>query len=420
MVCFRADTRLREGHTSDSFGRRFGLPHFASAGPGSSPPKGFPMRKILLFSLVLILLGAIFVACGDSKKPVVPTATNAFAFMREVPLQGYTFNPVLGQYVMTSNSATFQETIPKDSSTNQPISADFGSLFLDSSGTKVVFDLYGGTTDAPTEQWDVFVGNADGTGLTQITNDSVEDSYPQFSPDGTKVVFGSYREGELGMTDMVVIRNVTNPNSGETVLPMPLGAYDIWNPTFSPDGTSVAVRAYGTNEVNGWFDGIVVMKADGSSAQLITNPYASCDCSDNSPSYTPDGTKIVYTHLDYDASTIDIYSTNADGTGTPTKLTDGIGYNVDPLVVHLSGMADKIIFGSSRDNLNSPATTGFDLYSMNLDGSGLARLTNNQLFDGFSQEWFEPQGTNRPTALVRHAPKGPVHQMQHPMHRLQW
>ena len=36
---------------------------------------------------------------------------------------------------------------------------------------------------------DIYVMNADGTGLTDITNDPSVDLYPAFSPDGTEIVF---------------------------------------------------------------------------------------------------------------------------------------------------------------------------------------------------------------------------------------
>ena len=40
--------------------------------------------------------------------------------------------------------------------------------------------------------------NEDGTGLEQITYDGMFDSFPMFSPDGTKLVWGSNRNNNGG------------------------------------------------------------------------------------------------------------------------------------------------------------------------------------------------------------------------------
>ncbi|HQW55692.1 MAG TPA: hypothetical protein PK076_06170, partial [Saprospiraceae bacterium] len=41
--------------------------------------------------------------------------------------------------------------------------------------------------------FNLFMINIDGTGLEQITFDTVFDSFPMFSPDGKKLIFGSNR-----------------------------------------------------------------------------------------------------------------------------------------------------------------------------------------------------------------------------------
>lgn len=100
---------------------------------------------------------------------------------------------------------------------------------------------------------------------------------------------------------------------------------------------------------------------------------------------------------------------NADGTGTPTKLTDSIGYNSDPLVLRdRASNTDKILFVSNRGNLNA-GTDGYDLYSISLDGTSLTRLTNNMLFDAFSLEYYDVDSVaaarrTRPRAAIQSRP----------------
>lgn len=45
-------------------------------------------------------------------------------------------------------------------------------------------------------EFNLFMINEDGTGLEQITYDKVFDSFPMFSPDGTKLIFSSNRNNQ--------------------------------------------------------------------------------------------------------------------------------------------------------------------------------------------------------------------------------
>jgi len=42
---------------------------------------------------------------------------------------------------------------------------------------------------------DIFVMNADGSGVTRLTTNPAYDNYPAWSPDGTRIVFQSQRDG---------------------------------------------------------------------------------------------------------------------------------------------------------------------------------------------------------------------------------
>lgn len=384
------------------------------------------MPKTLFSALVILSLSAALAGCGGGSKTVVvpqPQVTNAFMFLQEVPNQGATFTPMTGQYTVTGSDITFQALPAQDPVTGQVIGADFGSMYLSAGSDKIAYDLWGGTGSILVDQWDIYVEGANGQTTAQITNDAYEDAYPQLSADGRKVVFNSKRDLGKGLTDVVTVAATSAPLSPPIMLPMPPGAEALWDPTFSPDGTKIAAEAIGS-DASGSFDGIVVMNADGSSPQLITNPYATCDCWDGFPAFTADGTQIVFTGgtNTTDASYVEIYITNLDGSGT-TQLSDGVGYNADPLIVQVPGMAQKIVFESNRDNLNAAASTGYDLYMMNLDGSGLQRLTSNALFDGFSQEWFVPQGTAasaRAAIRARHGHKMGQSAAQRLLHGMRW
>jgi len=348
--------------------------------------------------------------------------------MQEASNLTYMFNPMVGKYTTTNGNTQFSVGTVVDPTTNQPVTAEFYSIALSADGKKATLDMYGGL-DGTSNQWDIWVANADGTGTpVQITNDTNNNRMPQLSPDGAKVVFNSSRLGSDNYNrDLVVIRSATG-SGGEVVLPMPEGVEQTWAPTFSPDGTKIAVEMWGYNySTSTWYDGIWVMNADGSNPHMLTNPESTvgCDCYDETPSFTSDGTKIVYSRDDWTNATEveNIFIMNADGTGV-TQLTNNVGINFDPLVLKIAGVGQKILFSSNRDNLSLAGGAGYEIYSMNMDGTGVTRLTTNTRYDAFMGEWYEPgEGAS---AAARHARR--VGSGSHPLlyqghiqgHEVQW
>jgi hypothetical protein len=371
------------------------------------------MKRLLLVCLVVTAVVFLFVSCGSSSKSesVVPPQPNAVAFLQQKPGTDL-FYPVLGNFSGTQ----FTTSMIKDPSTGNYVSAAIGSIILSAKGDKATLEVYGGTNNAlPSYQWDIYVGTIDGANLVQVTNDAYPDEVPQFNPAGTKVIFSSYRPGTESSNWVTVVRNVDG--TGEQVLPQPVGAQDSWHASYSPDGSKIAVEA-ASEIANPPFYGIVMMNADGSNAAMLTNPYsADCYCADEDPYFTSDGTHIVFSREDYAVGTEDVYVMKTDGTAI-TKLTDGTGLNFDPMIVRdTTTKADRILFSSNRDNVNA-GNSGFELYTMKTDGTGLTRLTNNSVYDGFNQEFYEMSSgsLSRAARPQRRLPRTPAP----PAQRLQW
>src|SRR6266540_5996525 len=49
-------------------------------------------------------------------------------------------------------------------------------------------------TPAGSENYEIFVANADGTGVLRLTDSPGSDGWPSWSPDGTQIAFGSVRD----------------------------------------------------------------------------------------------------------------------------------------------------------------------------------------------------------------------------------
>jgi uncharacterized repeat protein (TIGR01451 family) len=164
--------------------------------------------------------------------------------------------------------------------------------------------------------------------------------------------------------------------SGRTYLAASLDNED--SPVFSPDGSKIAyVRRAVTNGVND----VWVMNADGTGQ---TNLTQSPGISDSGPAWSPDGSRIAFSTGDaFHGDTHEIYVMNADGSGQ-TNLTRSPGSDSAPT---WSPDGSKIAFASNRDY----ATLRSEIYVMNADGSGQTNLTRGASED-FGPDW-SPDGS---------------------------
>lgn len=111
---------------------------------------------------------------------------------------------------------------------------------------------------------------------------------------------------------------------------------------------------------------IYVMNADGTNQIRLTSGKRK----DESPSWSPDGKKIVFSSSLGDGDyNLDIYIINADGSGEK-RLTDNPARDRHPA---WSPDGKKIVFTSSRDTSSLPDIE--EIYIMDADGSNQTRLT---------------------------------------------
>lgn len=139
--------------------------------------------------------------------------------------------------------------------------------------------------------------NADGTGQIQLTNHSENVSFPNWSPDGTKIAFRD-RVVQTDVFEVIVVMNADG--TGITQLTPNRADSFLSDPNWSPDGSKIAFSGFGFGFGSG---GILVMNADGSGLTLVTPNLGFL-------SWSPDGKKILT--LDYGGNAI--ATINADGT----------------------------------------------------------------------------------------------------------
>ncbi|HEX7049668.1 MAG TPA: Ig-like domain-containing protein [Longimicrobiales bacterium] len=173
-------------------------------------------------------------------------------------------------------------------------------------GTRIAFRRASGN------RWDIYVKAANGSGEAVNLTEGMEgrSSQPVWSPDATRIAFHNYtRPGGTGEDlDIYVIaadgsgeaRNVTN-----NVL-----ANDLW-PAWSPDGSRIAFYSFRNGEPD-----IYVVDVDSGDIVGLTDTPTVADAF---PSWSPDGTKITFSSF-REGNNWDIYVMNADGSGE-TRLT---------------------------------------------------------------------------------------------------
>jgi len=235
---------------------------------------------------------------------------------------------------------------------------------------------------------EIFAMNADGSGQVRLTALPFSlDSEPAWSPDGSQIAFtssqGSYMDMQVGRVTIYNIYVINADGSGLTCLTgnnaggdTPSSAAELneaWNtsPSWSPDGQQIVFRSNRDGD-----DEIYVMAADGSGQRNLTNHPAS----DADPAWSPDGTRIAFVS-DRDGDG-EIYVMDADGSN-PTRLTNSQRRDTHPA---WSPDGQWIAFYSNREG---DLGLNFEIYVMRADGSGQTRLTYHGDFDGFPA-WQPP------------------------------
>jgi TolB protein len=200
------------------------------------------------------------------------------------------------------------------------------------------------------DPYDIYSADPDGSNIRRLTNYGVYTAEGIVSPDGTRIVFTSLKDGDLDIYTMNVdgsdVRRLTTTPG-----------YD-GGPWWSPDGSQIVYRAHHPSD-----------------AQELAAYRALLD------------QRLVR------PSRMEIWVMNADGSNQ-RQVTRLGGANFGP-----SWAPDgRIIFSS---NYTNPRSSNFDLYLVATDGTRLERVTTSTVFDGFPM--FSPDGKQLIWASNRNA-----------------
>ena len=227
---------------------------------------------------------------------------------------------------------------------------------LNRGNTKIVYATNSGG------DYEIYTMNTDGTGQTALTTNDTNDGNPSWSPDGSKIVFETYRHGNADIY-------VMNTNGTGQVRLTSDADFD-GMPTWSPDGSQIAYDADGDGD--GWQD-LWRMNADGSSQAMVYNPSGQTDAW--ASSWSPDGKRIVYTlisFINYQGNWYWTYAyPDAWGSGLGTTRLSSNGLDWDASWQTSDNSAPGLVFNSPPQYSRNPLAlswTGTDFGSAGIKG----------------------------------------------------
>ncbi len=250
--------------------------------------------------------------------------------------------------------------------------------------------------------WQIYVMNTDGSGATNLSDASADDTSPVWSPAGNELAFVSQRDGNREIYVMDIqgqnLRNLTNNPA------------DDWTPAWSPDSRQLV---FASNRSGSWE--LYLLNADGTDLRQLTGGGQS----NISPVWSADGEQLVYSSKR--DGNWEIYTMRLDGTDlrrltrnevndlAPVWSPDGaaIAYetnidgNVEVYVMSASGGNPRNISNMPYANDHGPTWTpdgqrlifysnregNWDLFLTDLNGSHVENLTQTPSLDEQTPIW---------------------------------
>lgn len=234
----------------------------------------------------------------------------------------------------------------------------------------------GGDTN---EHEEICTLSVDGRNFARLTHNTVLDTYPWWSPDGTQIVFLSWRDQTMDIYTMEA--------DGSNVKKL-----------YDSGGHDGDVQWSNDKMVFTRNSQIWIMNDDGTHARQVTNPpragewgNAVLPFGDYDPRLSPDGTNIVFERLVDDASphgNYDIFVITTDGSHeralTDTGNTQGLA--------SWSRTGDRIVYSVTAIGEDGV----FDIYVVNPDGTDNHNITPEYFPENFlcHSPVFSPDGAS--------------------------
>jgi TolB protein len=307
------------------------------------------MRKIFIILLILLIVLSVAISCDSSSS-------------ENTPLRDIIDSTEAGKQKEVQSASTPSDTSVlqkddeyalKDKDLSQKISGE--------QNNQTGLIVFSSRQDKDANR-QIFAMKPDDSRLSNISNSSFDESRPQLSPDGNKIVF---RAGTGNGRNQIYTMDIDGSNR----INLSNNEYDESDAAFSPDGSKILFKTSqsGNNQV------YVMDIYGGSRINLSKNQY-----SESQPLWSPDGGDILFKSVSQGNS--QLYIMKADG----SKRNNISNNDYFETGARWSPDGKDILFESKK-------TGAYDqVYVMRSDGSGRSAISEANRYE-FIPDW-SPDG----------------------------
>jgi Tol biopolymer transport system component len=242
---------------------------------------------------------------------------------------------------------------------------------------RIVF--YREDSDGFAQTW---VADKDLSDQEQLTNKSADSAWAVWKPGGAKLAFESNR-ADPDPDDPNAINDIFTMNPDGSGIVKLTHSEDVSDAAgWSPDGSKIA---FGSDRRNSaWRREIYVMDADGTNVRRVSTLPEKAEL-DTAPRFSPDGRQLVFTRYINETAPVRsaLFTVRVDGGGLKqlTPWSNGAG-DAD-----WSPSGKKLVFEANPNN-----RCRGDVYTVDSDGQHLKNITDNRCEGGIADPVWSPDG----------------------------